>query len=79
MDSIASLIQTYGPTVAITIVFVWQSILREQRMTRRLDAQADLIERLLTETIARNTEALVRFTHVVSLKPCGVNFKRENP
>ena len=72
METFAQLFQTYGPTVAITVVFVWQSVLREQRMTRRLDTQADQIARLLEQTIARNTEALVNFTHVISLKPCGV-------
>ena len=77
MNDLAALFQTFGPTAAIAAVFVWQSILRESRMTRRLDAQGDLIKRLLTDTIERNTQALRDFTHVISLKPCGVTLRHD--
>lgn len=79
MDSFVDLIRQFGPWIALVALFVWQGVLREQRMSRRLDDQGDLITQLLTHTISRNTQALVDFTHVISLKPCGVNLHDRLP
>ena len=77
MNSFADLIQTYGPTIAITAVFVWQGILRENRMCARLAIQDDAIQSILTGVIVRNTDALTRFTLVIARKPCGVNLTQD--
>lgn len=69
MSELADLMRNFGPMVAIVVVFVWQSVVREQRMSRRLDAQTDAMEKILAETINRNTTALERFTAAISLCP----------
>ena len=70
MTDIATLFHDYGPTLAIAIVFVWQSIAREARMSKRLDEQEDLIRDTLGDTVVKNTLVLERFTTIIGSRPC---------
>lgn len=71
MDALANLVQIYGLPIAISIVFVWQSLVRDRETRARIDALADRNETTLVETVNRNTLALETFTRVISAKPCG--------
>jgi uncharacterized membrane protein len=71
MTDISELFRSYGPTVAITIVFVWQGIMRESRMTKRLDLLEDQRWNALITTVERNTIALTAFANAIAGKPCG--------
>ena len=79
MIEFIEIVKQYGPLAAITIVFLWQSVVRENRMSRRLDLTEDHVRILLSTTINRNSIALERFTAVIALKPCGVNRDRVSP
>ncbi|HUD75925.1 MAG TPA: hypothetical protein VMQ76_12710 [Terracidiphilus sp.] len=72
MNSIVELFQTFGPLAAIAIIFVWQTVVRERRMSDRLDAVDDEMRTVLIECINRNTVALHEFSMTVNAKRCSL-------
>lgn len=52
--------------MAITVVFVWQAVIRERRMAQRLDAVEDYIRNELASTVNENTQAMTLLTAAVN-------------
>lgn len=51
--------KTAGPMVVLVMFFVWQSSLREARLTSRMDTIIDRQENTLTGVIGENTKAWI--------------------
>ena len=58
MEALAEIFRTIGPTAAIAVVFVWQAVARERRMSCRLDHLEDFINKEMLKAIAENTTAM---------------------
>jgi hypothetical protein len=72
MVDILSLIQTYGPEIALIGFFVWQTWKREQRTDRRINKLEDADKQVLlpmlenaTAVIARNTVIMERLENLL--------------
>lgn len=66
METFLDIIQHAGPTVAITAIFVWQSVLRENRMAKRLDKVEDYIRNEYADIVRENTQAMNLLTAAVN-------------
>lgn len=65
MDALIKLAEQFGPWVAFVALFVWQTVIREKRMTDRLDKVQDEFTKCRREVIERATETNTRLITVV--------------
>lgn len=66
MNDVAAAFHDFGPTAAIAAIFVWQTIVRERRMAKRIDSLENFIRHDLMRTVEANTAALVACTQAIA-------------
>ena len=77
METILGILESFGPTVAIIVFFLYKDYMRETKMTERLTKHEEFIQNRLMQIIAdtnsilqNNTQALRHIIVALSQRTC---------
>jgi hypothetical protein len=66
MAEIVELAKTFGPWIALTVFFVWQTSVREAQLSKRLDTVQDFLQSTMITCIKENTTSNNRLCELIT-------------